>query len=136
MDEQIMENLDEVILDNIEKLKGLNFDDPVEDRRDRYEKAIENIAKLYKLRQEDAKLKLELKKSETEALAEEDALKSKLEEQKKDRTVKIALEVFAIGAPLIFYGIWMRKGFKFEETGTFTSSVFKGLFSRFRPTKN
>lgn len=27
------------------------------------------------------------------------------------------------------------KGFKFEETGTYTSTTFRGLFNRFRPTK-
>lgn len=136
MDEQIMESLDEVILFHIEGLRGLDFCDSDEERRAVSESAIENFAKLYKLRQEDAKYELESKKSETEALAEENAMKTKLAEQKKDRAVKIVLEALAVGAPLIFYGIWMRRGFKFEETGTFTSSVFKGLFSRFRPTKN
>lgn len=37
--------------------------------------------------------------------------------------------------PLMFYGVWMRRGFKFEQDGTFTSQTFRGLFSRFRPTK-
>ena len=37
--------------------------------------------------------------------------------------------------PLMFYGIWMKKGFKFEETGTYTSTTFRGLFNRFRPTR-
>lgn len=37
--------------------------------------------------------------------------------------------------PLVFYAAWMRKGFKFEETGTFTSTTFRGLFGKFKPTK-
>ena len=34
-----------------------------------------------------------------------------------------------------FGGSWEKKGFKFEETGTFTSTTFRSLFSRFKPTK-
>lgn len=54
----------------------------------------------------------------------------------------IDLQYFRLGMaaaelvlPLMFYGVWMRRGFKFEQDGTFTSQTFRGLFSRFRPTK-
>ena len=60
---------------------------------------------------------------------------AQLVEQKKDRYFRLGLETAGLVLPLIFYGIWMRKGFKFEETGTFTSTTFRGLFNRFRPTK-
>ena len=56
-------------------------------------------------------------------------------DDRKDRLIKIGLETTAIIVPIIFYNTWMNKGFKFEETGTFTSSTFKGLINRFRPTK-
>ena len=49
---------------------------------------------------------------------------------------KIGVDVMGIALPLVFYGIWMCKGFKFEETGTYTSTTFKNLFGRFRATKN
>lgn len=45
------------------------------------------------------------------------------------------LNMIKLMIPLMFYGIWMKKGFKFEETGTYTSTTFRGLFNRFRPTK-
>jgi hypothetical protein len=47
----------------------------------------------------------------------------------------LGIEIIGIGLPLIFYASWMRRGFKFEETGTYTSTTFKGLFNRFKPTK-
>jgi len=53
----------------------------------------------------------------------------------KDRYFKLGIAAAELLIPLMFYGIWMRKGFKFEETGTYTSTTFRGLFNRFRPTK-
>lgn len=49
--------------------------------------------------------------------------------------LKAGVDVLGIGAPLVFYGIWMRRGLEFERTGAFSSSVFRGLTSKFRPTK-
>ena len=49
---------------------------------------------------------------------------------------KLGVDIMGIALPLVFYGVWMCKGFKFEETGTYTSTTFKNLFSRFRATKN
>ena len=66
----------------------------------------------------------------------DDEIKQKqLEEQVKDRYFKVGIAAAELMIPLMFYGIWMNKGFKFEETGTITSSTFKGLINRFRPTK-
>ena len=49
--------------------------------------------------------------------------------------VKLGIELLSVIGPLVFYGIWMRRGLKFEETGTITSSIFKGLIGKFKPTK-
>lgn len=49
--------------------------------------------------------------------------------------LKMGVDIVGIGAPLAFYGIWMRRGLEFEKTGAFSSSVFRSLTSKFRPTK-
>lgn len=56
-------------------------------------------------------------------------------EYRSDRIIKIVIDGMTIIVPIIFYNIWMNKGFRFEETGTYTSNTFKNLFSRFKPTK-
>ena len=61
--------------------------------------------------------------------------RQQVKEQVYDRYFKAGIAVAELLIPLMFYGIWMRKGFKFEETGTYTSTTFRGLFNRFRPTK-
>ncbi len=60
--------------------------------------------------------------------------KDQLEEQVKDRYFRLGMELASLTLTLAFYGIWMKRGFKFEENGTFTSTTFRGLFNRFRPT--
>ena len=49
--------------------------------------------------------------------------------------LQTGVDLVGIGAPLIFYGVWMKRGLEFEKTGAFSSSVFRGLTSKFRPTK-
>ena len=52
-----------------------------------------------------------------------------------DRYVKLGVAVAELVLPLAFYGTWMKMGFEFEKEGTFTSSTFKNLFNRFKPTR-
>ena len=66
---------------------------------------------------------------------EEELQNRQLREQKIDRYVRIAVAGAELVLPLMFYGIWMRRGFKFEESGVYSSTTFRNLFSRFRPTK-
>ena len=58
-----------------------------------------------------------------------------LDENTFDRYAKIGIAAAELVLPLMFYGIWMRRGFKFEESGVYSSTTFRNLFSRFRPTK-
>lgn len=104
--------------------------------------AIEDLTKLYKLRIEenksiwDADEKYNRRVMEDEANIRDDEVKhTQIAENVKDRYFRVGIAVAELMIPLVFYGVWMKKGFKFEETGTFTSSTFKGLINRFRPTK-
>lgn len=104
--------------------------------------AIEDLTKLYKLRIEESKSewdadeKYNRRVMEDEANARENEVKRiQLAEQVKDRYFRVGIAAAELMIPLMFYGIWMKKGFKFEETGTYTSTTFRGLFNRFRPTK-
>lgn len=79
--------------------------------------AVSELEKLYKIRTENVKATSE----------------------RTDQKRALIANAITAGAelilPLIFYGVWMRRGLKFEETGTFTSQTFKWLASRFKPTK-
>jgi hypothetical protein len=56
-------------------------------------------------------------------------------ELRSDRIIKVLIDGATVIVPIIFYNVWMNKGFKFEETGTYTSNTFKNLFSKFKPGK-
>lgn len=154
MSENIKELLNEEIAAEIQAISSL--DSGSEEKS----KAIEDLAKLYRLRIEETKSELdaedkrsrrtleseanvrenEIKKSQLDEQIEADVQdeqykRSQLDEQVKDRYFKLGIAAAELLIPIMFYGIWMRKGFKFEETGTYTSTTFRGLFNRFRPTK-
>lgn len=97
--------------------------------------AIENLTKLYKLKIEEDKNSMEQKEKEQLRKSDKEFKTAQLKESVMDRYFKLGIAGAELILPLIFYGIWMRRGFRFEETGTFTSSTFRGLFNRFRPTK-
>jgi hypothetical protein len=87
--------------------------------------AVDSLTKLYKLKLEEDKNTYErLDKIENREIDQE----SKTAQMAESAAAELVL-------PLMFYGVWMRRGFKFEQDGTFTSQTFRGLFSRFRPTK-
>ena len=129
MDEEIRDLLGEVIKTEIRNLSTL------EPGSKEKSTAIEDLAKLYKLRIEETRNEWDFNEKYESRDSDMQFKKNQLEEQVKDRYFRLGVEAAGIILPLIFYGIWMRKGFKFEETGTFTSTTFRGLFNRFRPTK-
>lgn len=97
--------------------------------------AIEDLAKLYRLRIEELKNEGDLSEKYYSREYEEQLKKDQLSEQVKDRYFRLGVEAAGIVLPMIFYAVWMRRGFRFEETGTYTSTTFRGLFNRFKPTK-
>lgn len=135
MEKDIKELLSEEIAAEIENLSG--FADGSKEKST----AIEDLTKLYKLRIEenrndwDADEKYNRRVMEKEASARDEELKCiQLSEQVKERYFKVGIAAAELMIPLVFYGIWMKKGFKFEQTGTYTSTTFRGLFNRFKPT--
>ena len=144
MSDKIKEMLDETIEMEIRAVNSLLTGS------ENKEAAIDDLVRLYKLRIEETKNEMELrekhearimeweeKKSERFMVRDTEDRKQKelLSEQVKDRYLRVGIATAEIVLPLTFYAVWMNKGFKFEETGAFTSTTFRGLFSRFRPTK-
>lgn len=146
--------LDDVIEQEIQNLQSLNTG------TDEMSMAIRDLANLHKLRIEEIKTQTEadekrerrvmdseqrkaeidlkereLNSKDADRIQEEALQRSQARDQMIDRCVRTGVAVGELVLPLIFYGIWMNRGFKFEETGAFTSTTFKNLLNRFRPTK-
>lgn len=97
--------------------------------------AVDSLTKLYKLKLEEDKNAIEHCEKNENRESDKDFKYAQMDEAVKDRYVRIGIAAAELILPLVFYGVWMQRGFKFEENGTYTSTTFRGLFSRFRPTK-
>lgn len=118
MDEKTVNQLlEDTIRDQLEYILG---DDDSSNRA----KDIEALEKLYKLRIEEDKVNTERKANDAARKVEA-----------RDRKIRLGVDIASIILPLLFYGQWMRMGFLFEEKHTFTSTTFRSLFNKFRPTK-
>nr|DAQ19122.1 MAG TPA: hypothetical protein [Caudoviricetes sp.] len=129
MDDEIRKMLDEEIKTEIQALSSLESDS--KEKSD----AVDNLVKLYKLRIEETRNEWDFGEKYDARESDKQIKKDQLAEQVKDRYFRLGVEAAGLILPLIFYAVWMRRGFRFEETGTYTSTTFRGLFNRFKPTR-
>ena len=133
MSEQIRKRLDDVIESDILNLGTLEIGS------EKRGAAVDDLAKLYKLRVEETKNEMELRDRREARFMESEAAETnkqaQLSEQVKDRYFRVGIATAEIFVPIAFYALWMKRGFKFEETGTYTSKTFMNLINRFKPTK-
>lgn len=132
MDEEIKNLLGEEIKKEIEDLSAL------EPGSKEKSAAIEDLSKLYRLKIEEGKNELTYMEKCDQVITtnrEYEDKKVQLVEEAKDRCFRLGIAAAEIILPLVFYAAWMKRGLKFEETGTYTSTTFRGLFNRFKPTK-
>ena len=128
---ELKEKLNKELERELGELEGLELGS------DQMQKAAATIEMMHKLRmnEDNSDRDLEVKKADLEATEKELALETK---KAKDAKViafvgtGVTLGTFAI--KLVNDNLWMAKGFKFEETGTFCSKVFgeiwRGFFHR------
>lgn len=149
--EEINKLMDAEIISQIKGLKSLQAGSQEQTA------AVKNLTALYEARVNETKVQLDaedkrekremdstqhradeaLRKSQAadEAAARERDLKlkeSQLEDQKVDRLMRAGIAMVEIGLPLVCYGHWFRKGLKFEETGSITSSMMRNLINKFK----
>jgi len=129
MDEEMKDLLAEEIKEEIRNLSDLN---PGSEEKS---KAIDDVAKLYKLRIEETKAEWDFQAKYESMERDDEMKKNQLVQEVRNRYFRVGIDVAGVVLPLIFYAVWMQRGFKFEETGAYTSTTFRGLFNRFRPTK-
>ena len=125
---ELKEKLNKELERELGELEGLELGS------DQMQKAAATIEMMHKLRMNEigSDRDLEVKKAELEAKEKELALETK---KAKDAKViafvgtGVTLGTFAI--KLMNDNLWMAKGFKFEETGTFCSKVFGEIWRGF-----
>lgn len=133
MNDEIREALEALVL---EDLKAISQDKQIgsEERGN----AVKDVEKLYKLYLDDYKMSCEDADSRDRMEAEKQQREFDNEYKRVqawwdniDRRVKWGLEAAGITLPVIFSWFWMKRGFKFETDGTFTSDTFRWLRQKF-----
>lgn len=89
------------------------------------------INQLYKLRIEEDKIEQENAASTREEVLKQAELRSRF----FDRLANIGLQVGLTGLSLFAYNKWFNRGLKFNETGTITDPMTKGLLNRLLPSR-
>lgn len=125
----IINTLEERIMDQLDNVSSLTSGSEEETA------AIDNLVKLYRLKLEEDKIRADSEEKREQRNCDNTFKRKQLEDDNRNRYFRLVLEAAGIVLPLMFYASWMRKGFKFEETGTFTSATFRNLFNRFKPTR-
>ena len=125
MDRNSRELLEEVIVTQLDELSAMQNGSKEKTA------AINDLAALYRLKIEETKNEMEFDEKRARRASEW----NQSNDIEKERYFKLGIVAAEIVIPLIFYAYWMHRGFKFEENGTYTSTTFRGLFNRFRPTK-
>lgn len=147
MKQEIKNSIEEYVIQELNKLKDLEkteegYNEHANNSVNRIDTLIDLLQKeetmINDLHLENRKIDgTEIKNnSDTEFKRDELNIKSKIDvELRYDRIIKVVTDTAIVVVPIIFYNVWMKKGFIFEETGTFTSNTFKNLFSKFKPMK-
>lgn len=125
MNKTIIELMEKEIISLIEEL---SMHDPGSEEYNEISKAIDG---LYVTLNKEKSLALEETKLEKTSELEEKTHK----DNRVMGYVKTGVELASIVVPVIFYGIWMKRGLEFEQEGSYTSATFKGLVSKFKTTK-
>lgn len=115
MDNEIKEKLDEVLKNELDNLESLELGS------EEHATAVEEVVKLYKA-----------KTDEEEKERDAEIRKKQNRSQNWNQWVALGLTT-AIGiGNLVLNAYFCERGFKFEETGTYTSQTHKNLFPKFK----
>ena len=125
MNKEIIELMESEI---VTLIKELSMHEPGSKEYDDITKAIDS---LYATLNKEKSLMLEEVKMEKDLELQENVNK----DNKLLTAVKCGIDIAGIVLPLAFYGVWMNRGLEFEKEGSFTSTTFKGLLGKFKPTK-
>lgn len=129
MNEELKNSLDRRIEQCLKQLETL------EEGSDAKKSAIGDLDILYKLHLEEIKVQMETLDKFEKRRIEEENNKSVVKEQSIDRYVKIGLEIILGVGQIVFCAIYLNKGFRFEETGTFTSATNRKCQSWIKPNR-
>lgn len=114
----------------------------VKDISELYQALTKGLEAGFKVEEANARLAAEQDRFDKEREDKAKEVKAEAEKDKKAaitdmifKGLEITVKIAGIVLPLSLYATWLERGMKFEETGSFTSSTFRGFFGKLKPTK-
>ncbi len=100
---------------------------------DLYEQKIETdkIASAHEDRKTEMNYNYAVKTAELQA--QEKKVRMEHDTNKAERIARLVFDGVSLGGTLLFYNVWMNRGFKFEETGVLSSKTFNGFAKLVKP---
>lgn len=122
MSPEINAAMEKEIQNRLNELAGYELDS------EKYATAVESLEKLYNQRTNEYKAESEFYIKDRELSLKE----RELDQNDTHKLFDVVVKNIEVVLPLAFYGSWMKKCLKFEETGTFTSSVTRSIISKIK----
>lgn len=134
-DLELKDLIESEVQNELEKLKKIELGS------DEHKAATDDICKLYSKVIEGKRADCEFDRAMNQDDLESKRYRSDLEkhndelkERQKDRKIHLVLDAAKIVLPLSVYAVLIYKGFKFEETGTISSTCLRNLIGKIKPS--
>ena len=124
---KVKDFLEDEILGEFDKLQDLDAGS------EEHARAVQDICNMTKSYSDLEKLERDTDEKEVRREIEDEVRSQEFEEHKKEKTVDLVMNFFSMALPLWAYNVWMNRGFKFEEEGTYRSRTFTNLINKFKP---
>ena len=122
---EVKEKLEEVILRELDKI-GEYEEESAEKAQ-----AVDNVTKLLKAETELHKIETDNSNVTARLYDEQERAEKEARDRRIDRYIQAGTVALTTLSSLVFNSVWMKRGFRFEETGSYTSRTFQNLFKTF-----
>ena len=113
----------------------------VSDPQTSNEQKVESLARMEKIHQimlDEREMSLKEKKYDHDVENSDiDQRDKKLiyNENQKQKIIEYVIRGAELILPLVCYGVWTTRGFRFEREGVYTSKTFQNIIGKIKPTK-
>lgn len=128
----IEEQLNEVLSKELERVSALDASDKSRTS------AISDVEKLYRLMLDEREINYKERCANHDIEASDVGQHDQeimFKEDQKHKFIDHVIRVLEFTLPLVCYGIWTKRGFRFEENGVYTSKTFQNIIGKMKPTK-
>lgn len=100
--------------------------------------SLKRMEKIHKIMLDEREMNLKEKRFDHDVEKEDVSQRDeeiKFHKNQKHKVVEYVIRGAELVLPLICYGVWTTRGFRFEREGVYTSKTFQNIIGKIKPTK-